>query len=554
VDVSRVTGVAPLSVFFDATATTADATQRPFHELEYRWNFGDDDTAFWSQGANPGHNSKNRTTGANAAHIFEKPGVYTTALSVFDGTQTASKTFTITVTDPEVVFAGKTTCVSTGSDFTGAPAGSTQVTSTDFPTALKNALASGATRILFRRGDTFNADTLAIQAGTGPILIGAFGSGSRPLLRMTTDNSFAFLTRTATDWRIMDFEIDGNFTKARAISINGTDCTALRISAHDLGYGFALGGTRIAVVDSEVQRIPTGQGIMSMWASDVFGFFVAGNLLDNNGGGEYDLRYQGGTLGVISNNTILRCGDGKATFTLRGDSTQTTYITRYHQISDNLFDASTSVNVSFILTVNPQNNGRNERIQDVMIERNKVISSLAGMNMISICARDVTIQNNLLDGSHTASGPMISLSYANNTANLPAISGIRIYHNTLFSSTANGVTGVIIFKQGLEALDCVVRNNFMFAPNCIHDGANNGHAANFIYDNGINTVVSNNSTDAQIKSAAPNLAAFPPVTLSDWALTSGCYGVGSGTLVPVWSDFNQKPLTSTSSRNLGAIQ
>lgn len=552
--VSRTTGVAPLSVFFDATATLAQATSRPFHELEYRWDFGDTTAGTWSRGSNPGVNSKNRATGANTAHVFETPGTYTVTLTVTDGTHSDTKTATITVTDPGAVFASTTTCISTGSDFTGAPTGSTHVTASDFPTALKNALAAGARRILFRRGDTFTASTRIQQAATGPLLVGAFGSGSRPILKMTSSDQFAFESWTASDWRFMDFEIDGSFTTARAVSVNGTDFTALRISAHDVGIGFALGGTRLAVVDSDAQRIPVGSGIMSLYAQDVFGFFVAGSLFDNNGGGEYDLRYQGGTYGVISNNTFLRCGDGKATFTLRGDQSQTTYIAQYHQISDNLFDASTSVNVNFIVTVNPQNSGRNERIKDVVIERNKVIGCPGGMYMISLTASDVTIRNNLLDGSNVGTGPMISASYSNNTAGLPAVSNVHIYHNTLFSSASNGISGVILYNQGMSILDSVVKNNFLYAPNCLHDGANNGHAANFMYDWGTSTLASNNPTDTQVRSASPNLIAFPPVLLPDWGLADGCYGRGSGAPVPVWSDFFQNPRTATTARDLGAIQ
>ncbi|MEK7703972.1 MAG: putative metal-binding motif-containing protein, partial [Myxococcota bacterium] len=38
---NRASGVAPLSVFFDASGTTSTGTTRPFHDLEYRWDFDD---------------------------------------------------------------------------------------------------------------------------------------------------------------------------------------------------------------------------------------------------------------------------------------------------------------------------------------------------------------------------------------------------------------------------------------------------------------------------------------------------------------------------------
>src|SRR6266404_3626453 len=45
---SRLSGVAPLYIFFDATATVSKRTSRPFHELEFRWDFGDPGSGNWS--------------------------------------------------------------------------------------------------------------------------------------------------------------------------------------------------------------------------------------------------------------------------------------------------------------------------------------------------------------------------------------------------------------------------------------------------------------------------------------------------------------------------
>jgi titin len=44
----RTSGVAPLSVFFDASGTTSGVvTSKPFHEIEYQWNFGDPGGGNW---------------------------------------------------------------------------------------------------------------------------------------------------------------------------------------------------------------------------------------------------------------------------------------------------------------------------------------------------------------------------------------------------------------------------------------------------------------------------------------------------------------------------
>src|SRR3990172_2937982 len=75
---ARTSGVAPLAVFFDATGTTATGTNHPFHELEYRWDFGDLASGNWRTTGLP----KNKAMGPVAAHVFETPGTYPVTLTV----------------------------------------------------------------------------------------------------------------------------------------------------------------------------------------------------------------------------------------------------------------------------------------------------------------------------------------------------------------------------------------------------------------------------------------------------------------------------------------
>src|SRR5437773_2944869 len=165
---SRVSGVAPLAVFFDATGTTANATSRPFHELEYRWDFGDPGSGSWSTTGL----SKNSTTGGVAAHVFEVPGTYTVSLTATDGTSIAGSSVQITVQNPDLVFAGgNTVCVSlaTAPSFTGCPAGALQVPSSNLSSII-GLYAIGGKRLLFRRGQTW----------TSPLPITILGNSSTP--------------------------------------------------------------------------------------------------------------------------------------------------------------------------------------------------------------------------------------------------------------------------------------------------------------------------------------------------------------------------------------
>ncbi|MBK8475781.1 MAG: PKD domain-containing protein [Opitutaceae bacterium] len=553
----RTAGVAPLSVFFDATSTTATATARPFHDLEYRWDFGDPLSGPWTEGVNAATSSKNRATGAVTAHVFERPGTYTVRLTATDGTHTATRTIDVLVHDPDSTFASTTTCVSAGTDFSGAPVGATLVTATKFDAAVSSALAAGARRILFKRGDTFTFSTTNFINASGEVLIGAFGAGARPVLRATAAGAVAVRVPAATpDVRFVDFEVDGQslVTPCRAITSNGNNFLALRIFAHDLGYLASIGGNHASVVDCETFNVVGGSGNMPIFAADAFHFFVAGCRFDNNDGGEYNLRYQGGTYGTIAHNTLRRCGIGKSIFTLRGDSTQVTYLTRYHEIADNLFDGASAKNLNLAAAIVPQNKERNERICDVVFERNVITTSPGSGSGLMVNACDVTVRNNLVHLNGGGSGWGIYIAWSNNTGGLPIPARNRILHNTILSeSTTGGVTGVALLNSGALPLDTVVMNNFVYAPYVPRNGSNFGYGPMAVYDQGTGTVISGNSTDAQAKSATPNVVGFPPAALTDWALAPGCYGLGAGAPVPVWSDFFETPLDATSPRSIGAV-
>src|SRR5688572_1431923 len=84
----RVSGAAPLTVFFDAVDTAAPAWRSGVVQpddgdtssSEYVWDFGDPKSGAW---ANSGR-SRNVAFGPVAAHVYQNPGVYTVALTVTD--------------------------------------------------------------------------------------------------------------------------------------------------------------------------------------------------------------------------------------------------------------------------------------------------------------------------------------------------------------------------------------------------------------------------------------------------------------------------------------
>jgi PKD repeat protein len=216
---SRFTGVAPLSVFFDATATTG-AVAQPFHEMLYSWNFGDPGSGTWAYGSRAGSSSRNAATGAVAAHVFETPGTYTVALSVTDGTNAVTNNcIQIAVQDPNVVYAGANTrCYTQGAVSAGAcPGGGTEIlnASADPRTIVSADLAAGK-RLLFARGQTWTTLIGLVPLNVnGPWTIGAYGAGAKPVFRRGAGTVILNVGQVGSDWkdaRVMDLQLEDDAT------------------------------------------------------------------------------------------------------------------------------------------------------------------------------------------------------------------------------------------------------------------------------------------------------------------------------------------------------
>lgn len=148
---SKLSGVAPLGVLFDATATThgGDADVNAFVDLTYAFNFGDTSSGTWTHS---GLSKNVQEGGALAAHVFDTPGTYSVSVVVQDDAgESSTATLSIEVEDPDLVFAGEDTlCLSTGTAMDGCPAGARLLPSLNaWPTFESNK------RYLLRAGDDF---------------------------------------------------------------------------------------------------------------------------------------------------------------------------------------------------------------------------------------------------------------------------------------------------------------------------------------------------------------------------------------------------------------
>lgn len=655
---SRLIGVAPLAVFFDAaetrdatdnvvkTGTTATATTaRPFHDLEYRWDFGDASAGTWSAGARSGI-SKNTATGPVAAHVYETPAIYTVKLEVTDGTNTVkyqdSCAPKIEVQNPNDVFPGTNTVCIAASDppagvtsavwWDGCPANATQVVQPNFATAIgtfanpSGGYAKTNKRVLFRRGDTFTATVSGVITQTGPGIVGAFGTDpNKPKVRMEGTTHILVLSTNSspniTDWRVMDLDFDGlnksnNFA---GISSAGAihQVLILNMRMRDIYRGVLFSGTtldwyhkygppghtmwdQLAIVDNTINPNSAAGTDMSSWMifASARRLAILGNTLGNTASttpmGSHTVRSSYTGKGVISNNTIARpgatgsgnlglklhapawCDAGSLAGSLANpagscltfDTTPRASLPNYYSynpantnlhpkwsaaetdgytehvvVSDNKFIGGGG---PYQITVGPQNINNDERVRDVIIERNWFTTASSNTQVpIVVEAREITVRNNICDLTGSLGAQCVDVSPAahSGTTNLspePRPNNIRIYNNTAYrADVANGSSFQFV-RIDAAATNVTVKNNLIYATGVTSSWT--PHVITFS-PSGTTTIPglieSNNSTLEQMKNTPPGWASATPSVPADFNLTAGSYAnaIGAGTIVPVWSDF-----------------
>jgi hypothetical protein len=554
---SRVSGVAPLYVFFDSTATTAQATTRPFHELEHRWDFGDTASGSWTSTPGMPNLSRNNDTGPVAAHVFESPGTYTVSLTVLDGIGVATKSVQITVADPDTAFAANTLCVGNlppvaGSG--GCPAGAAVLASSDFDATINNNLASRK-RILFRRGDSFSSSATAVINLNGPGLIGAFGSGAAPVVNVTANNNAFQLssgsTPTIKDWRFMDLEINGNSGSATAAFWveGGIDqVTLLRMNIHHVHYGVLLSPDKLdfygsahrlwdqwAVVDSTVRNAIGGAGGYVLYFSGQR-CAVMGNVLRDSSLAEHVLRLPYIFKGVFSHNDMSKQAAAKHVVKMQAASWFSAAPTAYTEqvlFSDNKFTAGAGG--SWTVTLGPMDNQHDERVKQVILERNWFAPDPGQGTALMVWAQDVTVRNNIfnLTGASGQEGMVVEQRGIE-----PPPANVHAYNNTFYSNS----TGDFRPIQFTLGAGMVAKNNLGYAPLSTSRAMVSGSAS-----------IANNTTNPGIL-LSPGFLGLTPLVPVEFMLGTPSTALNAGTAVPVFSDFFRLERPQGGAFDLGASE
>lgn len=562
---SRLTGVAPLAVFFDATASTSTNPILPFHDMGYGWDFGDPGGGTWGQGARSGV-SKNLATGAVAAHVFETPGTYTVTLAISDGTNTVvNNCAVITVNNPDVA---NTTCVNAlGADHTGCPlvgVGMTYansaacvtagrcVTNADFDVALTSYLGVGAAaagkRVLFKGGDTFVASVVYAYNAAGPTEIGAYGTG-RPIIQYTGSDpasGYIYVAGTSSDLRVVGIEFDGQSqTDLRAISFQNTawgNALFLNTYLRNLWSGYQVGmeGTGLFVVNNVIDTIGGAAGAMSIFVGSSVGHSsqvaVLGNSVSQAGFGEQALRLNAVQKFVISNNTVSGSADTKETISIRSEADAS----QYGVISNNHVTVGPGyVGIFPVANAIPG-------MTDIIVEGNYIVATASTASSgIETGAERVSIRNNIIDGTDVNTTFGIALRGVGGGGIGQPAKDVRVYNNSIFSGKVSGTYTAISVNASVSTGN-VIKNNLFHTSGITGTG---------ISDTGGLATKSNNTGDPE---AAPGIITLNPgwtITTPMTPLTNftpvGSYAIDKGTPVPVLSDFFGA--TRTGVYDLGAV-
>jgi len=578
--VARSSGISPLAVFFDATATTSTSTTKPFHDIEYRWDFGDPGSGNWTSTPTMPNISRNTARGAVAGHVYEPgPGGFsagianfTAIVTAFDGTSTATCSIPIAVTDANTAFTGSNTiCFSNSADFTGCPTGATQAAPTaNFSTVISGSYATGK-RLLFHAGHTFVTTTGVDLDKAGPTTLGAFPiGGSKAIINFSltgsAPNAGITVRTTTNDLRVMDLEIAGaggvNTVGIGSDGYTPSRVTHLRLNVHDVNHGIKPYGTDQAMIqDCTIANMSGTPGSFSGHAiifgqsnvttaglsnkyTAVLGNIVSLGTVDH--GQTYGIRGELARWAVISNNHVDIGPIGKfgnikiASIKVFSNPED---VTKFVIVSDNRLPRGP---VSFgVIGTGPNTAGIDERSQDIIIERNwfeGMPGTGGGGNvMINAAVPLITVRDNLLNttSGNTGGGYPILVQFVGAAAS-PPTNNVSIYNNTLFGSDASTFTGALQAIRIQGPVTLTARNNLAYFPvlnAAVMFSDASGGTATITATN--NTCDTNNCT-TRIRTS-PLFTATPPAAPADWKPTAGSYAIAGGLFVPVFSDFFLAP-------------
>ena len=553
---NRLSGVAPLAIQFDAGFNHSDASNQTLHRLYYLWDYDDVSSGNWINGK-----SRNSDAGFIGAHVFETAGTYNVGLTVIDaatGNTVRAESITITVTDPDTYYSGTNTiCVNNvgDSDFTSAPAGALQVNSDDINSVMSTYFATDR-RVLLKRGGIWTYSSLVVPSSVSNGHIGAYGTGTSPdpqglftnapLLTATADTQFVSLSSKQncrfTDLRFTSALTTGEFFGG-AQNINNNLVMNCKASGGSMGVEQSNWRNN----DSEtldgnffVNNSFTNHNDYSVYVVGDRLCILGNVLLDPSA--SHTLRVLQCYKGAIRHNQIAGASNGNTNgrHALKLHGPQESNVgdfatsgnlglpnrTQFVHIADNIFGSSPPWPVA----IGPQNNVLDERLTDIVFERNLYESdfgtSPTGVDLqtpFRFSCRFATARNNISYclAADSIGGGSVAI-YTRGIEPTPAY--IFAYNNTAVTDDTSGTYNTVDISS--DADNCIAINNLLYAPNTANQVVNNS---------GTNSTVSNNLDSL----TTPLVNPFNATPASrDYSLSIGSGAIDQGASAPVYEDYS----------------
>jgi hypothetical protein len=460
ISTSRISGVAPLSVFFDATGTTGIADTEFFEPDSGSVNGSYMDATFhWNFDFTNVDTEANYRTGSGfvAAHVFENPGNYTVRLDVYDNTgYIGFKTVAIQVTE----FSGTTYYVADDGHDTNNDGLSTTA---PFLTVAKGLSMLGTNvRVLFKNGDTFTITAqVTVSTKTGPAIVGAYSdpadpSTDEPIIHITAeDTSYTTIYFSAcSDIRIMNLEqsalgessTDPRHPSGFSFDNSSRNMLKYRTVEHDNG-GMSMSPSGQYNVVQECEYYNTTQTGYTSPTNDynaLIGNYVHHKNTVDTHNKEHIFRMQGGSNYYIAHNIfgpdILVDYDA---LTIRGNSYN---VVIYKNILTGWIQAAW-----------PQNrNSANEYQHHVIFDSNLIKGqgtyALDRERCIALHSKDIVIRNNIIyDYQYGVT--------INNDTVVGASTRIKVYNNTFIYP--RGADNFYVIDLDYRCSNIFIKNNIM---------------------------------------------------------------------------------------------
>jgi hypothetical protein len=547
IDVTKGAGgnadVAPRLVHFSAVNTTSSETTRPFDELIYFWDFGDTGSSGsgnWNNWGVMPNFPRNKSKGPVVAHVYEDPGTYTWKCwckNPVTGTL-AYTTGSVTVISADSVFSGSNTvCFSTSGNFTGAPSGATQITTSSGTTVMSH--KGSGKRLLLRAGETFTWDSAPTSSGITLMTIGKFGSGANPIINLNASTNLLD-PHNSSQLRLIDLNVQGQAnsnTNCMGSFYTCSDILVLRVSGGnyatgDNGFVFIDFGTMsdfVGLVDCDMNGLgPGGNG-----ANWVFAYCsrlcILGSSFVDTSSREHVVRLQYTPNSVVAYVRAKDPAPAKGCLTIRGPlwGGGTSFPAGSYQEYINVYGVYTEGSDTGLMGSAPSSDTQDQRI------RYEVWDSCLGVvsENINVCSRFAldyfTVRNCavIIIGS-VLTGNCHAFNFDKNAGSVePDHVGGRFYNNTIAGNTSNNLD--CVFLAGAVS-DCVVKKCY-----CQNLGA------------GTHNVISDSSSPSapptqadNIGSGSNNVTTNPPTVFSDLIPANGSsiHNAGGTEKLPVWDD------------------